>query len=404
MIYLLPIFFFLSLAQPSFAQAPADATREHHEVNPEAGYKSGFFIQTRDQNFQLKLKGRVQPLFKIEKQTDKKGNLNFQMRRASVSLTALVHKDLTLSTTLLHAPNENYNNAQFAYVTAAYQIAPAFVVTAGMVGLPLDLMSFMSTSDLLFIEPPLTATRTDDAKPRISVTHFSFGAPDGLGVQFSGDSKKIHYLFSLVNGNEDNFNLDETNKRISFGGNMAFDILDSALGTHSDLEYSAQPKLTGNFGFNYQGKRVDTKLKNKVEELSGATINQILTGTSGLQFRHKGFAINAEGYVKKTGLANRGNASIKTVPDLSLTDLGYYVTSGYFLVPKKLELAGTWSYIRREGPDNDSYEIGGAANYYIHGRDLKLTLQYTRSTFYVDIIGDRNSNLNRVIFGLNGLF
>lgn len=382
--------FFLLISPTVFSQA--------------VGYNKGFFIETADQNFQLKFNGRVQPIFKGEKRTDARGGFNFQLRRAALSFTAVAHQSLTLSATLLHAPNPNYNNAQFASVTAAYQVNPALVITAGMVGLPLDLMTMMSTSNLLFVDPPLTATRTDNAITRLTVTHFSFGIPDGLGINLAGDIGKAHYILGLINGNEDNFSIDETNKKVSFGGNLALDILASAIGTHTDLEYSMTPRLTANLGFNYQGRRLDSNIVNNQETLSGATINRILTGTTGLQFRYKGFALTAEGYAKRTAFANRGNASAAVVPHLTLTDLGYYVTSGYFLVPKKIELAGTWSYIRREGPDNDSYQFGGGLNYYLHGRDLKLNLQYTRSTFYSDIIGPRNRNVNTVILGVNALF
>ena len=262
-----------------------------------------------------------------------------------------------------------------------------------------------SSSNWLFIDPPLTATRTDNAIPRLTVTHYSFGSPDGLGVSLSGDVERIHYIFGLVNGNEDNFNVSSNNKKVSVGGNLAVDIFDSAIGTHSDLAYSETPKMTANIGFNYQGKRVDSDKNDAgVEQLSGATINRILTGSAGLQYRFKGFSINAESYARRTAFANRGSASAVVVPNLNLDDLGYYITSGYFIVPKKLESAAGWSYIRRSGPDNDSYELGGSLNYYLRGRNLKLTLQYTRSTFYADIIGSRNKNVNKVMLGVNALF
>lgn len=396
-----------TVSLPSFAEETTeDISHEHHEVNPEAGYKGGFFISSPDENFSLKLKGRVQPWFKAEKKTNTPGGFYFQLRRAALITTAVVHKDLTLSATILHAPNPKFNNAQFAYVTAAYTVRPEFVVTAGMVGLPLDMLGMMSSSDLLFVDFPIAVTRSDDAVPRISVTHFAFGSPDGLGINFNGDIAKWHYTFGIVNANEDNYNIDTKNKKVSVGGNVAYDIFESAIGGHSDLSWSEDQKLSTNLGFNYQPGRKDSSLDAATgkETLSGANINKILTGSAGVQYKYRGFAINTEGYLKKSDYADRGSASAKTVPSLMITDLGYYITTGYFLIPKKLEGAGTWSYIRRAGPDNDSYEFGGAMNYYIHGRDMKLTAQYTRSTSYLDIIGDRNSNVNTFIMGLNALF
>lgn len=299
---------------------------------------------------------------------------------------------------LLHVPNPKFTTARFAGVTAAYELSPAFVVTAGMVGLPLDL------GGLLLIEPPLTATRTDQI-PLLTPTRFSFGSPDGLGVQFSGDAGRVHYATGIINANEDSYTLDASNRNVSFGGNVSVDILESALGTSSDFEYSTNPKLSANVGFNYQGKRVDSLKNNEGKEtLSGATINRILTATSGLVFRSRGFALTLEGYVKNMKLANRGLAPVVTVPKLTLTDLGYYGTIGYFIIPKKIELAALWAQIRREGPDNDSYQLGGGLNYYIHGSNSKLQVNFTRSTFYQDIIGTRNKNVNNFTVALSSKF
>ena len=56
---------------------------------------------------------------------------------------------------------------------------------------------------------------------------------------------------------------------------------------------------------------------------------------------------------------------------------GYYVTAGYFLIPKKLQAVAQWQYLNPgQKGDDGLYSILGGLNYYIHGDDLKLMVNY----------------------------
>ncbi len=56
---------------------------------------------------------------------------------------------------------------------------------------------------------------------------------------------------------------------------------------------------------------------------------------------------------------------------------GFYVTGGYFLLPKKLQAVVQWQHLNpgQKGNDGISSIVGGL-NYYIHGDDLKLMVNY----------------------------
>jgi phosphate-selective porin len=56
---------------------------------------------------------------------------------------------------------------------------------------------------------------------------------------------------------------------------------------------------------------------------------------------------------------------------------GFYVTGGYFLIPKKLQAVVQWQHLNpgQRGNDGVSSILGGL-NYYIHGDDLKLMVNY----------------------------
>lgn len=56
---------------------------------------------------------------------------------------------------------------------------------------------------------------------------------------------------------------------------------------------------------------------------------------------------------------------------------GYYITAGYFVVPKKLQLVAKWESFDPGQRANDNLQsITGGVNYYIHGDDLKLMAGY----------------------------
>src|SRR5437867_3308017 len=56
---------------------------------------------------------------------------------------------------------------------------------------------------------------------------------------------------------------------------------------------------------------------------------------------------------------------------------GFYVTGGYFLIPKKLQAVVQWQHLNpgQKGNDGISSILGGL-NYYIYGDDLKLMVNY----------------------------
>jgi phosphate-selective porin len=61
----------------------------------------------------------------------------------------------------------------------------------------------------------------------------------------------------------------------------------------------------------------------------------------------------------------------------NFTTDGYYVTAGYFLIPKKLQAVVQWQDLNPGQKGSDGiYSIVGGLNYYIHGDDLKLMINY----------------------------
>jgi len=75
------------------------------------------------------------------------------------------------------------------------------------------------------------------------------------------------------------------------------------------------------------------------------------------------------------------------------TTNGYYITAAYFLIPKKLQAAVRWEDLNPGQKGSDGiHSITGGLNYYIHGDDIKLMVNYihTWSDFR-----EANPNLGR---------
>jgi len=59
------------------------------------------------------------------------------------------------------------------------------------------------------------------------------------------------------------------------------------------------------------------------------------------------------------------------------TTNGYYITAGYFLIPKKFQAVVQWQDLNPGQRGSDGiHSITGGLNYYIHGDDLKLMVNY----------------------------
>jgi phosphate-selective porin OprO/OprP len=61
----------------------------------------------------------------------------------------------------------------------------------------------------------------------------------------------------------------------------------------------------------------------------------------------------------------------------NFTTNGFYITGGYFLIPKKLQAVVRWEDLNPGQKGNDGIRsITGGLNYYIHGDDIKLMVNY----------------------------
>jgi len=356
---------------------------------PVAGYEGGFFIQSPSTDYKFTLNGRFQPKIYYEKTRDNPSNFSFAVRRARVDFGFTIAKNGFASFSLQHSTDSaNFQTMNITGAVAGWSVAPEFTITAGMVGMPLSIIGARGSLGFLLLETPITQTQKDTSASTLTPIRSSFGNPSGLGIEFTGTIKKFFYDLSVVNGaaattlqtatttgaggEESDYDLN-FNKRVSAGARLAYNIFDPAGSLEMDFPYSEKAKWTISVGGNYQGKRQDP--------YSAAVVKYILTGSIGTSFKWRGFAINAEAYGRKTKLDSPGTA---TYYETIMDDFGYYVDGGYYFIPNKLEIALSGSQIIREGPTNNSYQLGGGLNWYIVDNNIKLQLVYTLTSYYFD--------------------
>lgn len=373
----------------------------HAQAAPNVGYEKGFFIKTDDEQFKLTLNGRFQPYFGFQKKTGQNQVLSFFLRRANLGFKANIAEVVKMGFTLQHDMTDvSLANASTTFATVnviaasvSVDVIPEFTVAVGMVGLPLDLIGNMSSNWFVLTEAPITSTQTDGLKAQTPLRS-SFGVSDGLGVNLSGGYWKWYYSASVINGAESNYTMN-LNRKMSYGFATGFNILgdSGAPSGLTDFACSDTPQLTVNAGTQYQSSRTDTN--------TAANIKYIWTSSLGTSLRWGGFALTTEGYYRKTRITSIGTA-VWSRP--RLTDVGYYAAAGYYVIPKKFEVAAQVGQIFRQGPDNDSWQFGGGLNWYIFDDNLKMQLAYMLTTDFDDITGTQSRKFHNVILGINSSF
>lgn len=169
-----------------------------------------------------------------------------------------------------------------------------------------------------------------------------------------------------------------------------------------DISYSERPQLAIGGGYAYN-PRINTSTNNAFigPDLANLNVRQLLAaGGNGRQlgwgvvdystwaadgiFKYRGFSFQAEVYYKNVTRREQGRPCVQFVQDIVPNGpfictarapnelgnaLGWYVQSGYFLIPRYLEIAGRYSYWDPDTNSTDDLikQTQLSINWYIRG-------------------------------------
>ena len=167
----------------------------------------------------------------------------------------------------------------------------------------------------------------------------------------------------------------------------------------SDLEYTETFKahIGGGIGFEQIGQNESDSDEDEVDQ------TQLLAEFG---FKYRGLSLVGEYHNRKRKVLDPlETADLGTAVSAkeSLHDQGFFVQGGYFIIPKKLEIAGRYELIDYDS-QNPSFGTSGlldnicsytaGLNYFLHGRDHKIQINYKHWDVGLSgaYLGDGNEN------------
>ncbi len=338
---------------------------------PLAGYDGGFVLRSPDDAFRMQIYSRLQTQYFYQdiRQAGSVDTASFRMRRARFYFLGTLFKNFDFSLWASHGTGAAAPNATFWWADMTARIVPQFNVTAGVITLPLDRQGELSSGKYGLIEQPVTATQVDGLQDK-TIARQAFSMGTTLGVRLWGDLSRFHYIVGVGNG--DDHRTFNTQREPAYGARFQVDILGKPQYTETDIAYTETPQFAIGAGATFDGHdAVDANINN-------VTVNWSWTNSADMIFQWRGFTLLGEAYFRRLKVQT-GN--------FTLDDFGYYGHAGYFVIPKKLELAARAAQMFREGPNNNAYEFAGGLNWYIQGNNVKWQFDFSRLVDFDATVG-----------------
>lgn len=352
------------------AQVLAQDSSETPPVKPVAGYDKGFYIRNPDGDFVLKIKGRLAPTYYFEKGKLGGESVNtFRVRTMQLLVTGTLAKDWGFTILLVN----NTSNARTggaipgfnwgAEIT--YDPNPYFNLALGIETPPFDRFGEGSGGSRLFVDAPLVVTQSYALGiQEMTISRPAFGLSNAPGINVRGNIKdRFLYGIGVTNGPNPDGTQDyysNFNKMMSGGVRFQYNVLKDPGGSESDLAWSETPALALGTGLAYED------MGSGDTSAPSIYLRKNAQATGDLTFKYKGLSLIGSWYGRIIYASTVGS-NVR----FTLQDQGFLAQAGYFVIPKKLELAARTSLIYREGPHNDSSDYYGGVNWYIYGNSIK---------------------------------
>ncbi|MDR4506337.1 MAG: OprO/OprP family phosphate-selective porin [Candidatus Scalindua sp.] len=335
----------------------------------EVGYKEGFYFQTSDHRFSMRMTGRLQMRYGYEDRDAADDDSSYMLRRARLKWDgyAYGHFKYKIELALRSTGTKSTDSADGDMAKAVelfdwwaeYGKYSYANIRFGQWKVPFNRQRVVSSSVLQLIDR--------------SLAQDVFTMDRQIGAQISGKvhNRQLEYYLGMFNGNGRNESSNGDTEhmyiaRLSWSnpGGYGKGIEEQ----EADVAWSEKPlyhisaaisfdsasdlRLTLKDGSSYSAKEVDWTN---------------IVGEYGLKY--KGFSTNAEFYWSKA----------HNIGDEEIANRGFFVQGGYFVIPHLFEVAGRYSYVDYDDQlkDDSLKEVALGLNWYFEGsHNNKLQFNY----------------------------
>jgi len=311
------------------------------------GYDKGLYIQTDDEEFKMKLNIQLQPQYQFLAMENQPNTSTFQIRRARFTFSGhAFDKNLTYKfqfeavsgrdSASIEGANTTGPNLREAYLN--YKFNDAIQIRGGQ---------FKPA----FNREELTSSTAQQFVGR-SINNDVFTHGYDLGAMILGGffDKKLEYAAYVTNENN-NRNTFNLNNDMLFGARLDWNILGQHGFSFADVNDSDEHQLT-----------VGMALSGNKPAASGDDF--VHNYTADVSWKYNGFSLFGEGDFSR----NHGDKT---------EILGFVTQAGYFIVPKKFEVAARFAGVMPlDAGVTNGYEADLGVNYYFKGHNLKWQLDY----------------------------
>jgi len=363
-------------AAPAQDAAPAASK----PILPADIYNGGFYVESKDKSFSLYVNGLAQVRYTgfVPKQNvvpfgePSTGTSTFDVYLARVALSGSVFQpSLKYFFQVQGNTAGDSNGISFIDWFASNTFSKAFTLQVGRSYTPYSYEYYCSPANYLFAD--------------LSTAEIAFVLPRTIGVEAYGQAGKLSYAAMVSNsiraldaGGQENFN-----SKLAYIGHAQFDVLKPYGYVETDPGGPSKPALSlwGSVAYN----PITSSSQYENVTAGDTTVNANSTAA----YRVGYFSLQTTGYWRRTTPSTAG--------ELTKNSWGYGEQAGFYLKPKKLELAERISGVNWGAPDNLSASTGVentwfvgpgfpfhrvaedsvGVNYYLHGHNAKLQADYS---------------------------
>jgi hypothetical protein len=359
----------------------------------QVGYDHGFYIKSSDEAFLLNIQGLLAIRYiGTERQNEnprvagrqKQDDINaFEISKLYLTFAGHLYTEKLTYQVTVKGDAVYSDNGTTYYAFVNYEIVKEFQIQAGLMDMPQGRQFLIWDSQQQFVDR--------------GVAEDVFALGQSVGVMAHGDlGKRLTYMVGAFNGVADPWDsptLGQLDTDFAYAARLVGHLLGEGISSEMDLAYSKDPLLDVAASFYYNddnGDRLGPALLYSIPERirSGRGIggNAVVDsrGTeyfgfgADVAFRYRGFSITAEWYLRDVESDSRySNWALFTTRRGPSHLQGGYIQAGYFIVPKKVEVAARMGGVWDNWNDN-TWEYAFGANYYPFGsNNFKIQADFT---------------------------